>query len=147
VGAYPVNIQAADLPRALATGLINTFITSGATGYDSKVWETMSYFYDIQAWIPKNVTFVNKAAYDALDADTRAVLTRAAAAAEARGWAMSQDKSKWYLDQLAAKGMKVVAPSQPLKSGLQRVGDQLTAEWLVRAGGGGQTVIAGYKEL
>src|SRR5262249_41007282 len=67
VGAYPVTIQAADLSRALATGLINAFMTSGATGYDAKVWESMGYFYDTQAWLPKNVTVVNKAAFDALD--------------------------------------------------------------------------------
>ena len=36
VGAYPVTIQAADLPQALATGLINAFMTSSATGYDAK---------------------------------------------------------------------------------------------------------------
>ena len=36
--------------------LINAFMTSSATGYDSKAWEHMSYFYDAQAWIPKNVT-------------------------------------------------------------------------------------------
>src|SRR6185436_18709450 len=107
------------------------------TGYDSKVWETMSYFYDAQAWIPKNVTFVNKAAFDALDAGTKAVVAQAAAAAETRGWSMSQDKTRWYMAQLAAKGMKVMAPSAPLKSGLQGIGDQLTTEWLARAGGGG----------
>jgi TRAP-type C4-dicarboxylate transport system substrate-binding protein len=145
IGAYAVNIQAADLPSALATGLINAFITSSATGYDSKVWDTMGYFYDAQAWIPKNVTFVNRAAFDALDPETRAAVMRAAAAAEARGWAMSQDKTRWYLDQLGAHGMKVVAPSPALKAGLQSVGDLLTAEWLERAGRGGQTVIAGYK--
>ena len=65
VGAYPVTIQAADLRQALATGLINAFMTSSATGYDTKAWETMSYFYDTQAWLPKNITFVNKAAFDA----------------------------------------------------------------------------------
>jgi TRAP-type C4-dicarboxylate transport system substrate-binding protein len=63
VGAYPVTIQAADLQRALATGLINAFMTSVATGYDTKAWETMTYFYDTQAWLPKNVTLVNKAAF------------------------------------------------------------------------------------
>ena len=40
VGAFPVTIQAADLPQALATGLINAFMTSATTGYDSKAWET-----------------------------------------------------------------------------------------------------------
>src|SRR6185312_12845938 len=58
VGAQPVTVQAADLPQALATGVVNTFMTSGATGYDSKVWESLSHFYDTQAWIPKNLTFV-----------------------------------------------------------------------------------------
>ena len=46
VGAAAVTIQAADLPQALATGLINAFMTSSATGYDSKAWEHMTYFYD-----------------------------------------------------------------------------------------------------
>src|SRR5262249_51517394 len=67
VDAYPVTIQAADLQKALATGLINALMTSGATGYDVKIWESMRYFYDPQAWLPKNVPFVNKAAFDQLD--------------------------------------------------------------------------------
>ena len=66
-----VTIQAAELPQALATGVVNAFMTSGATGYDSKVWETMTHFYDMQAWIPKNVIFVNKAAFAALDKPTQ----------------------------------------------------------------------------
>jgi TRAP-type C4-dicarboxylate transport system substrate-binding protein len=141
-----VTIQAADLQQALATGLINAFMTSVATGYDTKAWETMTYFYDAQAWIPKNVTFVNKAAFDQLDAPTQGALSRVAAAAEARGWWRSQDRTKWYGEQLAARGMKVLPPSSALKAGLQQVGDRLTGEWLVRAGAGGQAVIDAYRK-
>ena len=82
VGAQAVTIQAAELPQALATGVVNSFMSSGATGYDSKVWETLTHFYDTQAWIPKNVTFVNKAAFDALDKPTQEAVLKAAAAAE-----------------------------------------------------------------
>ena len=39
VGAQAVTIQAAELPQALATGVVNSFMSSGATGYDFKVWE------------------------------------------------------------------------------------------------------------
>jgi TRAP-type C4-dicarboxylate transport system substrate-binding protein len=145
VGAFPVTIQAADLQQALATGLINAFMTSVATGYDSKAWESMSYFYDTQAWIPKNVTLVNTAAFEALDSETRSAVLKASAEAEVRGWAMSQDKTKWYADQLSAKGMKVLAPSKALKDGLQRIGEQLTDEWLAKAGPDGRTVIATYR--
>jgi TRAP-type C4-dicarboxylate transport system substrate-binding protein len=145
VGAYPVTIQAADLQRALATGLINAFMTSVATGYDTKAWETMTYFYDTQAWLPKNVTLVNKAAFDRLDKSTQEVLLKAATSAEARGWSRSQERHRWYAEQLAAHGLKVLPPSDALKSGLHQVGERLTAEWLVKAGSDGQAVIEAYK--
>ena len=146
VGAQVVTVQAAELPQALATGVVNSFITSAATGYDSKAWESMTHFYDTQAWIPKNVTFVNKAAFDALDKPTQEALLKAAATAETRGWKMWQDKAGWYLDQLKSHNMKVQPPGDTLKSGLKKVGDQLTADWLKKAGADGEAVIAAYKK-
>ena len=146
VDAYPVTIQAADLQQALATGLINALMTSSATGYDTKIWESMSYFYDTQAWIPKNVTFVNKAAFDRLDKSTQEAVLKVAAAAEARGWWWSQDKTKWFTEQLAANGMKVLLPSPTLKTGLRRIGERLTGEWLAKAGADGKVVIEAYRQ-
>jgi TRAP-type C4-dicarboxylate transport system substrate-binding protein len=146
VGAQSVTVQAAELAQALATGVVNSFMTSAATGYDSKAWESMAYFYDTQAWIPKNMTMVNKAAFDALDKPTQDALLKAAATAETRGWKMWEDKSGWYLDQLKSHGMKVLPPSDTLKAGLKKVGDQLTADWLKKAGAEGEAVIAAYKK-
>ena len=147
VGAQPVTIQAAELPQALATGVVNAFMTSGATGYDSKAWETMTHFYDVQAWIPKNLTIVNKAAFDALDKPLQEALLKAAAAAEPRGWQAWTEKSKWYLEQLQSRGMKVQPPSDTLRSGIQKVGEQLTADWLKKAGADGQAVIDAYRKM
>ena len=146
VGAQPVTIQAAELAQALATGVVNAFITSGSTGYDTKSWETMTHFYDTQAWIPKNVTFVNKAAFDALDKPTQEAVLKAAAVAEERGWKMAEEKAKWYLEQLAANKMKVLPPPPALKSGLEKIGEQLTADWSKKAGADGEAVIAAYKK-
>src|ERR1700758_4866701 len=122
-------------------------MTSVATGYDSKAWETMTYFYDTQAWLPKNVTLMNKAAFDRLDKPTQDALLKAAAAAETRGWRMSQDKHKWYGEQLAAHGLKVLSPSEDLKTGLQQIGERLTGEWLTKGGADVQAVIDAYKRL
>jgi len=146
VGAQPVTVQAADLPQALATGVVTTFMTSGATGYDSKVWESLTHFYDTQAWIPKNITFVNKAAFDALDKPTQEAVLKAAKTAEERGWTTAQEKTKWYTDQMVAKGMKVQPPGPELKAGLQKVGEQLTQDWLKKAGPDGQAIIDSYKK-
>jgi len=145
VGAQSVTVQAAELPQALATGVVNSFMSSGGTGYDSKVWESLTHFYDTQAWIPKNYTIVNKAAFDALDKPTQEAIVKAAATAEARGWKAWQDKSGWYLDQLKAKGMKVQAPSDVLATGFKKVGEQLTQDWLKKAGADGQAIIKTYR--
>src|SRR5213078_5413937 len=108
VGAQAVTIQAAELPQALATGVVNSFMSSGGTGYDTKVWESLTHFYDTQAWIPKDYTFVNKAAFDALDKPTQEAILKAAAVAEERGWKLAEEKAKWYLDQLKANKMQVL---------------------------------------
>jgi TRAP-type C4-dicarboxylate transport system substrate-binding protein len=146
VGAQAVTVQAAELPQALATGTVNAFMSSAATGYDSKVWESLTYFYDVQAWLPKNMVIVNKAAFDALDAPARDAVLKAAKAAESRGWAASTDKARWYTDQLAAKGMKVLQPSPELRAGLQKVGEQLMQDWLKKAGADGQAIVDAYKK-
>jgi TRAP-type C4-dicarboxylate transport system substrate-binding protein len=146
VGAQPVTIQAAELAQALATGAVNSFMSSSATGYDTKVWESLTHFYDTQAWLPKNMVFVNKAAFDALDKPTQDAILSAAKKAEDRGWQMAQDKTKWYMEQIAAKGMKVLPPSPELKAGFQKVGEQLTQDWLKKAGPDGQAVIDAYKK-
>jgi TRAP-type C4-dicarboxylate transport system substrate-binding protein len=146
VGAQPVTIQAAELPQALATGVVNSFVSSGSTGYDSKAWETMTHFYDTQAWIPKNVTFANKAAFDALDKPTQDAILKAATVAEERGWKLAEEKSKWYLEQLQANKMKVLPPPPALKAGLEKVGEQLTADWSKKAGSDGEAVITAYKK-
>jgi TRAP-type C4-dicarboxylate transport system substrate-binding protein len=119
-------------------------MTSGATGYDSKAWETVSHYYDCQAWIPNNVIFVNKAAYAGLDKGTQDGLLKAAAAAQERGWRVAQEKAVWYVEQLKAKGMKVEKPSPALMAGLRKIGEQLTADWIAKAGPDGKAVVDAY---
>jgi TRAP-type C4-dicarboxylate transport system substrate-binding protein len=145
-GAQPVTIQVAELAQAFATGAVNANITSGATGYDTKAWEVVKHYYDTQAWLPKNVVFVNKAAFDALDKASQDALVKCARDAEARGWKVSEEKNKWYLEQLAKNGMTVQPPSPQLKSDFRKIGDTMTAEWLKTAGADGQAIVDAYRK-
>ena len=145
-GAQPVTIQAAELPQALATGVVDSYISSGSTGYDTKTWESLSHWYDTQAWIPKNITFVNKAAFDGLPKDQQDAILKSAKEAEARGWKTAEDKASWYVAELKAKGMKVLTPSTELAAGLKKFGEDLTAGWLKKAGTDGEAIIAAYKK-
>ena len=42
LGMIPVQVEAAELSQALATGVASAFISSGSTGYDRKVWEHLA---------------------------------------------------------------------------------------------------------
>ncbi len=145
-GAQPVTIQVAELAQAFATGAVNANITSGATGYDTKAWEVVKNYYDTQAWLPKNIVFVNKAAFDALDKPTQQALLKAAADAEARGWKTSQEKTAWYVEQLQKNGMTVAQPSAQLKGDFQKIGQTMTEEWLKTAGADGKAIVDAYRK-
>ena len=146
LGAQPVTVQAAELSQAMATGVIESYMSSGSTGYDTKTYEHLKYFYDTQAWLPKNAVLANKAAFDALDKPTQAALLKAAAEAEARGWASSRAKNTEYLDLLKKNGMNVVAPSSQLKADLKKVGDTMLQEWLQKAGPEGQAIVDTFRK-
>ncbi len=147
VGAQPMTVQAAEVSQALATGVIDSYMSSGATGYDSKTYEHIRNFYDTQAWLPKNAVIVNQKAFDALDKPTQTALLKAAADAEVRGWKVSEEKNGWYVAQLKGKGMTIVAPGEQLNADLRRVGNYMLAEWLRKAGPDGRKVIDAYRAM
>jgi TRAP-type C4-dicarboxylate transport system substrate-binding protein len=122
-------------------------MSSGATGFDSKTYESIKNWYDTQAWLPKNAVIVNKKAFEALDKPTQQALLKAAADAEARGWKLSEEKNKWYVDQLQQKGMKILKPSEQFTADLRKVGNYMLAEWLRKAGVDGRKVIDAYRGM
>ena len=147
VGAQPVTVQAAELQQAMATGVVESYMSSGSTGYDSKTYEHIKYWYDTQAWLPKNAVIVNKAAFDALDAATKQAVLKAGADAEARGFAVSRAKNDEYNELLKKAGMNIVAPPAALTSDMKKVGDTMLKEWLEKAGPEGQAMIDAYRKL
>ena len=146
IGAQPVTIQAAELGQALATGVVESYMSSGSTGYDSKTYESLKYFYDTQAWLPKNAIIVNQKAFDALDAATQTAVTKAAAAAESRGWKVSEEKNDWYKKALTEKGMKIMAPSPKLNADMKQVGSIMQADWQKKTGADGEAILAAFKK-
>jgi len=145
VGAQPVTVQAAEFSQALATGVVESTMTSGATGVDSKLFEHLKFYYDVQAWLPKNAVIVNKRAFDALDKATQDAVLKAGADAEARGWAESRKVNTSTLETLKANGMTVAPPSAQLKADLTKIGDTMLKEWIERAGAEGKAMVDAYR--
>ncbi len=146
VGAQPVTVQAAELSQALATGVVESYMSSGSTGWDSKTYEHLKYWYDTQAWLPKNVVLVNKAAFGALDKPTQDAVLKAAADAEVRGLAASKKANGETLEKLKGAGMQILPPSAQLKADLSKVGDVMLKEWLEKAGPEGKALVDAYRK-
>ena len=147
VGAQPVTVQAAELSQAMATGVVESYMSSGSTGFDTKTYEHIKYWYDTQAWLPKNAVIVNKRAFDALDKPTQDAVLKAAADAETRGWAASRRVNTEVLEKLKANGMQILPPSPQLKADMKKVGDTMLKEWLEKAGPDGQAMVDAYRKM
>jgi TRAP-type transport system periplasmic protein len=144
--AQPTTIQLAELGQALATGTVENFLTSSASGVENKLFEQTKYFYSVAAWLPRNATVVSQKAFDALDRPAQDALLKAANEAELRGWQMSEQKDGEFIKELVAKGMKVAAPSATLKKELVTIGETMTADWVKAAGADGQMIVDNYRK-
>ena len=146
VGAQPVTVQAAELSQAMATGVVESYMSSGSTGFDTKTYEHIKNWYDTQAWLPKNAVIVNKAAFDALDAPTKQALLKAAADAEVRGLAASKKANTESLDKLKANGMAILPPPPQLSADMKKVGQTMLGEWLDKAGPEGKQLVDAFNK-
>ncbi len=146
IGAQPVQIQQAELSAAMATGVIESYMSSGSTGYDTKTFESIKNFYDTQAWIPKNAVLINAKSFDALDPTAKAAVLKAAADAEARGWKVAEEEYEEYKRLLTERGMKIHKPSPKLDADMRQVGSIMQADWLKVAGADGAAIVDTYKK-
>ena len=144
LGMVPVQVEAAELSQALATGVAESFISSGSTGYDRKVWEHLTHYYKVNAWLPRNYVMVNKGVWEGLSGDMQAALQKAADETGAACSAKSAELANWYFEQLAANGMSVEDAGPEFLAELQAIGAKMTAAWLADVGADGQAIIEAY---
>jgi TRAP-type C4-dicarboxylate transport system substrate-binding protein len=141
MGASPTTVNSGDVPQAFGTGLIEAMITSPATGVDSQAWDFSKYYYDVQAFIPKNVVMVNARAFAKLPAASQKAVLAAAERAEKKGWELGRSKTSELTQTLASKGMVVGPTPAAMQPELAKIGATMAEEWLKKAGPDGKAVL------
>lgn len=163
LGSIPTRLEVSEIPAAFQRGEIDAMMTSATTGATTKSWEYLNFFYDLQAWLPKNIVFVNKDAYNALSPDQREAVDTAANNARSNGWLLSQIDAVEAVKTLFENGMTVLTPGEDLadtEAGgamrevnpallekLKSVGDAIKASWLDSAGVAGEKLLRTYEEV
>ena len=144
LGAKPVDVPMVDVGKALAEGRMDNMITSALTGVENKVWGQIKYYYEINAWFPKNVVFVSSKAFDALKPDTRAAVLKAAGDAETRGWSVSQALASGATEELRANGVKIDRIPADVDIEIKRMGEKFSREWVRSVGNEANSIFVPY---
>lgn len=143
-GMLPVTIEAAEISQAFATGVAESMISSGATGYDRKVWESLTHFYEVDAWLPYNHVMVNSDVWADVSDENKAAVTACADTAAADGLAASVAYTQFTLDGLKEGGMTVGRAGDALVDELKVIGATMTSEWLEASGSDGAAIVDAF---
>ena len=145
-GMLPVSIEAAEISQAFATGVAESMVSSGSTGYDRKVWESLTHFYEVDAWLPRNYIMVNKDVWGKTGDAHKNVVKGCAEIAEYAGTWRAKEYTGFTLNGLRAGGMKVGPAGDKLVGELKEIGKTMTAEWLKAAGAEGQAIVDAFNK-
>jgi len=143
-GMLPVTIEAAEISQAFATGVAESMVSSGATGYDRKVWESLTHFYEVNAWLPYNYVMVNKDVWNDTSDAHKGVITGCAQLAQYAGTWRAREYTGFTMAGLAEGGMIVAPAGDALVEELKAIGETMTAEWLEDAGEEGKAILDAY---
>ena len=143
-GMLPVSVEAAEISQAFATGVAEAMVSSGSTGYDRKVWESLTHFYEVDAWLPRNYVFVNKDVWGKTDDAHKNIVKGCAEIAEYAGNWRAKEYTGFTLQGLRDGGMKVGPAGDALVGELKEIGKTMTAEWLKAAGDQGKAIVDAF---
>lgn len=146
MGAEPTIVEVVEIPQAFSTGVVEAMVTSSATGVRAKAWDFVKYFYDLNAWLPKNMIFVNERAFGQLDKSAQKAVLEAARIAEDRGWQMSEEVAGSSVRALINSGMAIEPGSDELRTQLKKIGAQMSSEWVSKAGDDGRQLLSKYNK-
>ncbi|WP_109311038.1 MULTISPECIES: TRAP transporter substrate-binding protein [Ruegeria] len=143
-GMLPVTIEAAEISQAFATGVADSMVSSGSTGYDRKVWESLNYFYEVDAWLPRNYVMVNSDIWAGVSDANKNVIKGCAELAEYAGNWRAKEYTGFTLQGLRDGGMTVGPASEQMTNELKEIGVTMTNEWLEAAGDEGKAIVDAF---
>jgi TRAP-type C4-dicarboxylate transport system substrate-binding protein len=143
----PVVIEAAEISQAFATGVAESMISSGATGYDRKVWESLTHFYEVDAWMPRNYMIINSDVWNGTSQANKNVIKGCAEIAEYAGTWRAKEYTGFTLAGLRAGGMTVEPAGANLKAEFEAIGEVMMADWLKAAGKEGQALVDSFRKM
>lgn len=130
VGATPVAMPFGECYTSLATGLIDSMITSGTTVCDGKLWEVLKYYYPINIEITSSMTNINLDEYNKLTMEQQNALLKASSEVEEWLWKIAVETEKANLKLCEEHGVKILPVNPELQAEFQKIGKSVSESWI-----------------
>lgn len=136
-GAAAINLSFADTMPKLIDGSVAGVLSSGDGGAGRKLWDYLPHFTEINYAVPLSLATLNQAAYDALPADLRAAVDRAAVATEVSQWRLLETRLAENYARMKTNGVGIAGSGQlsaDLRALLAKSAGTAIAAWKTEAG-------------
>jgi len=133
VGGTPYALPFSEVYSALATGLIDSVITSTPTAVDGKFWEVLKCFERINITQAVDMVNVNLRAFNKLDKDTQKVLLETGKEMESYMWNWVEKLDKEKEKECNEHGIVSIPVSEKFMNELSKITEKIRKDWLKTA--------------
>lgn len=133
VGGTPYPLPFSEVYSSLATGVIDSVLTSTPTAVDAKFWEVLKYYSPQNVTMATDIVTINLKEFNKLDKETQQALVKLGKDIEKEMW---EKVAKLDKDQEAISnknGITTVKPSKEFLNELSKVTKPIREDWLKTA--------------
>ncbi len=141
-GANAVVMSWGDVYPALATGTIDSVLTSSTSAVAGKFWEVLSDTTRVNFAIPLNMININRDTFEKLTKAQQEIFLKVGQEMEARQWKIAADAMDAEEAILKENGMKIhPVISEELAGKLKDSGRYIIEEWQAKVGAPGKKIL------
>jgi len=141
VGGTPHPLPFAEVYSSLATGVIDSVITSTPTAVDANFWEVLDYFTPMFMTLGMEMFVINLDEFNAMDAGTQETLLSVAQELEDDLWEQIAEIDQRNKQITVDNGIEVVDPPQEFFDDIAEVTSDIREEWLADAPAPAQEIV------
>lgn len=145
-GGNAIALPWGEVYSALRTGMVDSVVTSSASGKDGKFWEVLSNFTKINYAYPLQAVTINLDYWKSLTKEQQDAMLKAASEIEKAQWEASKEEDKVALKMIGDNGIKITETSPQLKAELDKIAAKLLEAYLSDADSDTKAIFANYKK-
>lgn len=146
VGGTPYPLPFSEVYSSLATGVIDSVLTSTPTAVDAKFWEVLKFYSPTNVTMATDLITVNLKEFNKLDKASQEALIKAGKEMEEAMWkkVAALDKEQEAISNKG--GIKTVPPSKEFLNELSAATKGIREDWLKTAPPEAKTIIAEFNK-